>query len=88
MKAAPRCRHRWRREGAGGTRLTLVRVEIGDTTDVGRLTPLLGGGHRYDPLPALLSSRRRALALIYHDGEGMVALSMAEARGLKDVAAS
>lgn len=66
-----------------GRRLSLLRVEIDQTTDLGALTPHLGGGSfRYDPLPAKLVSRRRRLRLVYHDGEGLRALSLAEAKAL------
>ena len=44
--------------------LSLLRVEVNQTTDIGALTPHLGGaGHRYDPLPAKMTSRRQRLAL-------------------------
>lgn len=66
-----------------GARLTLLRVEIEDLTDVGSAVPLLGGGVRYDPLPEKLVSRRRSLRFAYHDGAQVVRLGFAEARGLK-----
>ena len=67
-----------------GTRLTLLRVEIEDLTDVGSATPLLGGeGFRYDPLPERMVSRRRLLHFAYHDGKGIVRLHFAGARGLR-----
>jgi hypothetical protein len=70
-------------ETEGGTRLHLLRVEISQTTDIGTLTPHLGGtGHRYDPLPAKLASKRQTLALAYFDGTAVVRLSLAEARRL------
>ena len=48
-----------------------------------RVTPHLGGGSfRYDPLPAKLVSRRRRLRLVYHDGSGLQALSLGEAKAL------
>ena len=66
-----------------GMRLTLLRVEIEDLTDVGSAVPLLGGGFRYDPLPEKLVSRRRSLRFAYHDGAQVVRLGFAEARGLR-----
>lgn len=66
-----------------GARLSLLRVEIEDLTDVGSAVPLLGGeGMRYDPLPEKLVSRRRHLMFVYHDGVRLVRLGFAEARGL------
>jgi len=72
-------------EDSAGRHLSLLRVEIGHTTDVGTLAPGLGGGHRYAPLPAQLASRRHSLSLVYFDGTTRVSLSLAEARGLKDL---
>lgn len=69
-------------DGAGRL-LSLLRVELDQTTDVGSITPHLGGqSYRYDPLPAKLVSKRRSLRFVYHDGETLRALSFAEARGL------
>lgn len=66
-----------------GTQLSLLRVELDQVTDVGAVTPHLGGqSYRYDPLPAKLVSRRRRLRLIYHDGATLRPLSLAEARAL------
>jgi hypothetical protein len=73
-------------ETADGTALHLLRVEIGQTTDIGTLTPHLGGtGHRYDPLPAKMASRRQTLALAYFNGATIRRLSLAEARALRNV---
>jgi hypothetical protein len=73
-------------ETGDGTKLHLLRVEIGQTTDIGTLTPHVGGGgHRYDPLPAKLTSQRRTLALAYFDGAAILRLSLAEARTLTNV---
>jgi hypothetical protein len=73
-------------ETGAGKRLHLLRVEISQTTDIGTLTPHLGGiGHRYDPLPAKMASRRQALAFAYFDGTAVVHLSLAEARTLQDM---
>ena len=69
-----------------GTRLSLLRVEVNHTTDIGTLTPHLGGGsHRYDPLPAKMTSQRERLALTYFDGTGPTHLSLAEAKALKNL---
>ena len=66
-----------------GRRHCLLRVEIFQKTDVGSLSPYLGGnGHRYDPLPAAMVSKRDALTFVYFDGEGSRRLSLAEARRL------
>jgi hypothetical protein len=72
------------RDGHGET-LSLLRVEASQATDVGSVTPHLGGGFRYDPLPAALTSRREALAFVYYGKEGVVRLSLAEAKALDDV---
>jgi hypothetical protein len=68
-----------------GRRLHLLRVEMESLTDLGAVSPLLGGERvRYDPLPARLVSRRRRLAFVYHDGADVVRLGFAEARALAD----
>ena len=68
---------------ADGRRISLLRVEIEDLTDVGAAVPLLGGeGFRYDPLPEKLVSRRRLLRFVYHDGAQVVRLGFAEARAV------
>jgi hypothetical protein len=70
-------------DGRGRT-LRLLRCEIEDVTDVGAVMPLMGGAAmRYDPLPKAFVSRRRRLALVYHDGFGLARLAFAEARALK-----
>ena len=70
-------------KGRDGVVLSLLRVEADQTTDVGTLTPHLGGASfRYDPLPAAMTSRRKPLAFVYFDGGGTVRLSLAEARAL------
>lgn len=75
-------------DGAGRT-LSLLRVALDQTTDVGSVTPHVGGGsYRYDPLPAKMVSKRRDLRFIYHDGEALQALSFSEARGLSEPSAS
>ena len=69
---------------ADGRTLKLLRVEASQTTDVGSLTPHLGGqDFRYDPLPAAMTSRRETLAFAYHDGAAVVRLTLAEARSLE-----
>jgi hypothetical protein len=71
---------------ADGRRLYLLRVEIDDRTDVGSVTPLVGGGaFRYDPLPGRFASRRRTLAFAYHDGQSITRLDFAAARALTDL---
>jgi hypothetical protein len=63
------------------TNLRLLRVEVDALTDVGSLTPHLGGGtFRYDPLPANFVSQRRRLRFVYFDGSNLRALSYAELR--------
>jgi hypothetical protein len=74
---------------ADSARLRLLRVEIDALTDVGSLTPHLGGEtFRYDPLPSGLISQRRRLRFVYFDGNGLRALSFAEARDLETSSAS
>ena len=73
-------------KGKDGVVLSLLRVEADQATDVGTLTPHLGGGlFRYDPLPAAMTSRRKSLAFVYFDGGGLVRLTLAEAKGLTTV---
>lgn len=68
---------------AEGRRLRLLRVELECVTDVGAVVPLLGGeGLRCDPLPGRLVSRRRRLQFVYHDGERLIRIDFAHARGL------
>lgn len=72
-------------EGAGpdGTKLVLLRVELQHMTDIGSVTPQLGGGPmRYAPLPARMTSRRDILQFIYFDGVETRRLSLDEARNL------
>mgnify|MGYP000109068186 CR=1 FL=1 len=67
-----------------GRVLNLLRVEANQTTDVGTMTPHVGGGsHRYDPLPAKMTSRRSSLAFVYSDGKAPVRLSLAAAKALQ-----
>ena len=69
--------------GKDGVVLSLLRIEENEATDVGTITPHLGGGSfRYDPLPAAMTSRRKSLAFIYFDGGGLVRLTLAEAKAL------
>jgi hypothetical protein len=66
---------------ADGTRLVLLRIEAEAVTDVGSITPHLGGeSFRYDPLPAALVTRRRRLRFIYRRADGICRLSFAEVR--------
>ena len=70
---------------ADGSRLFLLRVEQDEATDVGSVTPGLGGaGFRYAPMPERMVSRRRRLAFVYFDGQTTVLLALAEARALTD----
>jgi hypothetical protein len=70
---------------SGGAKLVLLRVETEATTDVGALSPQLGGGGmRYDPLPARMVSHRRRLCFIYFDGASPRGLSLAEVRELSE----
>jgi hypothetical protein len=67
---------------AGGLNLKLLRVEINALTDVGGVTPHLGGGtFRYDPLPSGLVSRRKRLSFVYFDGEHVQRRSFSEIAG-------
>ncbi len=71
-------------DGAG-RRLHLLRVEMNSLTDVGAVSPLIGGeGVHYDPLPARMVSQRRRLEFVYHDGRELVRLDFAQARTLRD----
>ena len=70
---------------AEGRKLVLLRVESGATTDVGTLSPQLGGGSmRYDPLPARMVTHRRALGFVYFDGKEPRVLTLGEVRGLTE----
>jgi hypothetical protein len=72
---------------ASDANLKLLRVEIDALTDVGSLTPHLGGGtFRYDPLPSNFVSRRRRLRFVYFDGASLRALSYAELRDIQTLA--
>lgn len=68
---------------ADGRPLNLLRVEFEEATDVGSVTPHLGGGSlAYAPLPAKLVSRRRRLAFVYQAGDTVERLTLAEAKAL------
>lgn len=70
---------------ADGKKLALLRVEIDAVTDVGGITPHLGGTtFRYDPLPASMVSRRKQLRFVYFDGQGQQSLTLEEVRALKE----
>ncbi len=68
-----------------GRMFNLLRVEAQLVTDIGALSPGLGGGHRYDPLPAAMVSKRETLGFVYYDGSSPVRLSLAEARALTNL---
>ena len=69
-------------DGAG-SKLVLLRVETEATTDVGTLSPQLGGGGmHYDPLPARMVTHRRRLRFVYFDGSAPRALTLAQVREL------
>ena len=75
-------------KAADGTTLVLLRVETEAVTDVGAVTPHLGGeSFRYDPLPAKLVTRRRRLRFIYRGADGVHALTFAQVRALGDARA-
>lgn len=68
---------------ANGRTLNLLRVEHQKSVDIGSLTPHVGGGSfRYAPLPETLTSRRDHLRFMYFDGDGLVPLSLNEAKAL------
>jgi hypothetical protein len=67
-------------ELADGSCLQLLRVEIDALTDVGSLTPHLGGKtFRYDALPSELISQRRRLRFVFFDGKGLRPLTFTDA---------
>jgi hypothetical protein len=69
----------------GGAKLVMLRVETDAVTDVGSVTPHLGGcPMHYDPLPAKFVGQRRRLRFVYFDGNGLRALTLGEVRELKD----
>jgi hypothetical protein len=71
--------------GPDGVRLVLLRVELEALTDVGSVTPQLGGeGFRYDPLPAKIVSQRRRLRFAYFDGTTVRPLLFHEVRRLTE----
>jgi hypothetical protein len=66
-----------------GRRLLLLRVETDSITDVGSVTPHVGGNSmRYDPLPARMVSQRRRLRFVYFDGTAARTLTLGEVREL------
>lgn len=68
-----------------GRLLRLLRVEYEEATDVGSVTPHVGGESlRYDPLPAQMVSTRRQLRFAYQDGGSVVRLTLAETRALDE----
>jgi hypothetical protein len=69
-----------------GAKLALLRVEVEAVTDVGSLTPHLGGGSmRFDPLPARMVSRRKRLRFMYFDGTTLRPLDLAQVKVLVPV---
>ena len=67
----------------GGKTLHLLRVEHNAATDIGNITPHLGGGSfRYAPLPAQMTSRRNELHFVYFDGTEAIRLSYSEMKTL------
>ena len=71
---------------SSGARLVLLRIETESITDVGSVTPHLGGGSfRYDPLPAKMVTRRERLRFVYFDGRETQVLTLASVRGLQPV---
>ncbi|MEZ5930947.1 MAG: hypothetical protein R3F54_03180 [Alphaproteobacteria bacterium] len=67
-----------------GRTLCLLRVQLDQTTDVGSITPHLGGqSYRYDPLPKGLISTRTQLHFIYHDGDTLREFSFDQAKQLE-----
>ena len=66
-----------------GRRLQLLRVETDSITDVGSVTPHLGGNSmRFDPLPASMVSQRRRWRFVYFDGGAARLLTLGEVREL------
>jgi len=71
---------------ADGRKLVMLRVETEAVTDVGSVTPHLGGESlRYDPLPARMVVQRRRLRFVYFDGGRLRVLSLADASTLTAV---
>ncbi|MBX2806124.1 MAG: hypothetical protein KTR19_09145 [Hyphomicrobiales bacterium] len=67
-----------------GKTLHLLRVEHNAATDVGNITPHLGGGSfRYAPLPTRLASRRSEFHFVYFDGVAAIRFSYAEMKKLE-----
>ena len=70
-------------EDGARKRLVLLRVETDAVTDVGSVTPHVGGASfRYDALPAKMTSRRERLSFVYFDGQGLRPLTLQEAKSL------
>jgi hypothetical protein len=62
-----------------GRVLRLLRVEYEEATDIGSVTPHVGGQTlRYDPLPAQMVSARKRLRFVYQDGDGVTRVTLAE----------
>ena len=71
-----------------GARLSLLHVRIENTVDVSSVTPWMGGGHRVEPLPASLVSRRGRLRFVYLADDQRLELSLAELRDLPELTPS
>lgn len=72
----------FRATASDGSTIQLLRVEQLRQIDVGLLTPNLGGGSSYAPLPAKLTSKRQSLSFVYAGGSETHRLSFIEARAL------
>jgi hypothetical protein len=71
---------------ADGRAAHLLRVEEDECTDVGAVSPGLGGGHVVRPLPAKLVARRRRLRFVYQaDDDAPATLTFAEARAAQPI---
>lgn len=68
-----------------GRRLELLQVRIENTVDVASVTRGIGGGHRTEPLPATLVSRRERLRFVYLANDERLELTLAEVRDLPDL---
>lgn len=68
---------------SGGVKLVMLRVATEAFTDIGSVTPHLGGGSlRYDPLPGKMVAQRRRLRFVYFDGNSARKLTLGQVREL------
>lgn len=66
--------------------MKIANLETAAVTDVGSVTPQLGGGAmRYDPLPAKMVAQRRRLRVVGFDGGSLRPLTLGEVRELNEV---